>query len=415
MRLGVAPLTGKTLGLVAGMTLAAIAATYAFAPHGRAVAVAALVAAGVAIVAAWLGSSLRADRRYATLLEHEVATQTRSLMESLSATATAERQLRLVMDAVPDAIVVLDRDGRVVDRNEPAKRLAARAPIPGGGGGNVALLDADAAATMRDRLAPAFSGALQQVGTPYPRAGRGHPADIGGFERHRAPHLCPSILPALDPQHRSDPRLDAPRTKDLGRPLGAAASVAQPAHQRRAGVAVDGDLPDHRRAQRGDRGRSEAGGRRLGPRDRARDPRQDFRPILHHQAGGRGHGTGPLDLLRGRARARRPHLGRLTTGPGRDVLRVAAARPAPGRTRRVRSAACGTGCDGAHHGPDRRRRDGAAQRIAAVPRPAGHPRRGGDGRRRGAARAPAAAVRRDHLRRADAWDERPGIRGAVAN
>src|SRR3989442_7000902 len=164
MRLAVAPLTGKTLGLVAGMTLAAIAATYAFAPPpGRAVAVAALVAAGVAIVAAWLGSSLRADRRYATLLEHEVATQTRSLMESLSATATAERQLRLVMDAVPDAIVVLDRDGRVVDRNQPAKRLAARAPIPGGGGGNVALLDADAAATMRDRLAAAFSGDVQQL------------------------------------------------------------------------------------------------------------------------------------------------------------------------------------------------------------------------------------------------------------
>src|SRR2546426_4084108 len=168
MRLAVAPLTGKTLGLVAGMTLAAIAATYAFAPPpGRAVAVAALVAAGVAIVAAWLGSSLRADRRYATLLENEVAPQPRPLMDSLSATATAERQLRLVMDAVPDAIVVLDRDGRAVDLNEPAKRLAARAPIPDGGRGNVALLDADAAATMQDRLPPAVLGAGQPFETPY--------------------------------------------------------------------------------------------------------------------------------------------------------------------------------------------------------------------------------------------------------
>src|SRR5207247_611136 len=86
---------------------------------------------GVAIVAAWLGSSFRADRRYATLLENEVATQTRSLMDSLSATATAERHLRLLMDAVPDAIVVLDRDGRAVDLNEPARRLAARGPNPG--------------------------------------------------------------------------------------------------------------------------------------------------------------------------------------------------------------------------------------------------------------------------------------------
>src|SRR3989442_11888197 len=160
MRLGVAPLTGKTLGLVADMPLAAITAPSALAPHGGAVAVAVLVAAGVAIVAIWLGSSLRADRRYATLLENEVATQTRSLMDSLSATATAERQLRLVMDAVPDAIVGPDRDGRAVDLNEPAKRLAARAPIPGGGPGNVAPLDPDAPATTQDPRAPAPPGAL---------------------------------------------------------------------------------------------------------------------------------------------------------------------------------------------------------------------------------------------------------------
>ena len=162
MGLAVAPPTGKTLVLVAAITLAAIAATYGFAPHGRAVAVATLALAGVAIVAAWLGSSFRADRRYATLLENEVATQTRSLMDSLSATATAERHLRLLMDAVPDAIVVLDRDGRAVDLNEPAKRLAARGPNPGTDGGIFAFLDADAAATMRERLAAAFSGDVQQ-------------------------------------------------------------------------------------------------------------------------------------------------------------------------------------------------------------------------------------------------------------
>jgi len=169
MGLAVAPPTGKTLVLIAAITLAAIAATYGFAPHGRAVAVATLALAGVAIVAAWLGSSFRADRRYATLLENEVATQTRSLMDSLSATATAERHLRLLMDAVPDAIVVLDRDGRAVDLNEPAKRLAARGPNPGTDGGIFAFLDADAAATMRERLAAAFSGDVQQFETPYRR------------------------------------------------------------------------------------------------------------------------------------------------------------------------------------------------------------------------------------------------------
>src|SRR3989441_4489513 len=90
-------------------------------------------------------------------------------MDSLSATATAERHLRLLMDAVPDAIVVLDRDGRAVDLNEPARRLAARGPNPGTDGGIFAFLDADAAATMRERLAAAFSGDVQQFETPYRR------------------------------------------------------------------------------------------------------------------------------------------------------------------------------------------------------------------------------------------------------
>src|SRR5438094_667050 len=103
-----------------------------------------------------------ADRRYAKVLEHEVATQTRSLVDSLAATADAERHLRLVMDAVPDAIAVLDRDGRVIDLNESAKRLLAAPPNAGAGRSVFASLEADAAATVRERLAAAFRGEVQR-------------------------------------------------------------------------------------------------------------------------------------------------------------------------------------------------------------------------------------------------------------
>jgi len=64
-----------------------------------------LVALAVVIIGLRLIHSTRADRRYAALLESEVASQTRSLMDSLAATAAAERNLRLLMNAVPDSIV----------------------------------------------------------------------------------------------------------------------------------------------------------------------------------------------------------------------------------------------------------------------------------------------------------------------
>src|SRR5207244_12319463 len=78
-----------------------------------------------AIIGLPLIHSARADWRYATLLENEVASQTRSLMDSLAATAAAERNLRLVMEAVPDAIVVVDRDGRILESNAPTRIMGA--------------------------------------------------------------------------------------------------------------------------------------------------------------------------------------------------------------------------------------------------------------------------------------------------
>jgi len=139
-----------------------IVGAYLLETHGRTIAAAGLVGAGLAAGAARFLASSRADRRYAKVLEHEVATQTRSLVDSLAATADAERHLRLVMDAVPDAIAVLDRDGRVIDLNESAKRLLAAPPNAGAGRSVFASLEADAAATVRERLAAAFRGEVQR-------------------------------------------------------------------------------------------------------------------------------------------------------------------------------------------------------------------------------------------------------------
>ncbi|HEY3280156.1 MAG TPA: ATP-binding protein [Gemmatimonadales bacterium] len=124
--------------------------------------VAALVALGMVIIGARVVYSLGADRRYATLLEEEVATQTRSLMSALAATASAERSLRLVMEAVPDAIVVLDRDGRVLDFNLAGRALAEGASV-------FARLDESAAAFARENLQRAFAGEVQRFEVPFPR------------------------------------------------------------------------------------------------------------------------------------------------------------------------------------------------------------------------------------------------------
>src|SRR5438270_4385552 len=164
MRLPVAPPTATArLWLAAALSVVAvIGGAYLLESHGYSWAAAALVAAGVAAGAARFLASSRADRRYAKVLENEVATQTRSLVDSLTATADAERHLRLVMDAVPDAIAVLDRDGRVIDLNESTKRLLAAPPNAGAGRSVFTSLEADAAATVRERLAAAFRGEVQR-------------------------------------------------------------------------------------------------------------------------------------------------------------------------------------------------------------------------------------------------------------
>jgi len=165
MRLPVASLTAPLrLWLAAALCAAVIGGAYLLGSHGYTWAAAGLVGAVVAAGAARFLASRRADRRYAKVLEQEVATQTRSLVDSLAATAAAERHLRLVMDAVPDAIAVLDRDGRVIDLNDSARRLLAAPPSPDAGKDRsvFASLEPDAAATVRERLAAAFRGEVQR-------------------------------------------------------------------------------------------------------------------------------------------------------------------------------------------------------------------------------------------------------------
>src|SRR5207245_1627260 len=84
------------------------------------------------------------------------------------AVATAERNLRRVMESVPDAVTVLDREGRVTDPNPPARAMMSRA-------GELQpesvfdSLDTDAAKIVRAKLAAAFQGEVQRFDLPFLR------------------------------------------------------------------------------------------------------------------------------------------------------------------------------------------------------------------------------------------------------
>jgi len=132
-----------------------------------------IIGVGLAIVAARVIYSLGVDRRYEQVLEDEVANQTRSLMSALGATASTERNLRLLMEAVPDAITVVDRDGYVLDQNASGRMLVNAFPADAGesGGRRSALgwLDGTGARIARENLAAAFDGELRRFEVPFQR------------------------------------------------------------------------------------------------------------------------------------------------------------------------------------------------------------------------------------------------------
>src|SRR5258705_2168789 len=132
-----------------------------------------IVGIGMAIVAVRVLYSLGVTQRYARILEDEVASQTRSLMSSLGATASAERNLRLLMEAVPDAITVVDREGQVLDENTAGRslvsvRLSEAKPESGRRTG-FGWLEGTAARIARENLLAAFDGSLRRFEVPFPR------------------------------------------------------------------------------------------------------------------------------------------------------------------------------------------------------------------------------------------------------
>ncbi len=128
---------------------------------------AALIALSAWLVVRLLTEQLR-NEKHSTLLETEMARQTTTLLDSLAATATAERELRLVMEAVPDAIMLLDPEGKILSQNEPAREFTSAA-------GNAPvvtvfdLLEPSAAPVMREQLQAAFSGTVRSFEAPFTR------------------------------------------------------------------------------------------------------------------------------------------------------------------------------------------------------------------------------------------------------
>ncbi len=164
-----ARIVALVIGL-AGMTgIAVIGLTRSIPDPGDAI----IVGIGMAIVAARVLYSLGLSQRYARILEDEVANQTRSLMSSLGATASAERNLRLLMEAVPDAITVVDREGHVLDENTAGRSLVRpilsdAKPEPGRRTA-FGWLEGTASRIARENLLAAFDGSLRRFEVPFPR------------------------------------------------------------------------------------------------------------------------------------------------------------------------------------------------------------------------------------------------------
>src|SRR6266516_3421182 len=167
-----------------------------------------IVAIGMAIVAARVLYSIGVSRRYANILEDEVANQTRSLMSSLGATASAERSLRLLMEAVPDAITVVDRDGHVLDENTAGRTLVSA--FPGEKRRAFGWLEGTASRIARENLAAAFDGELRRFELPYQRPdgseGTGHVLLAPVREGGRIPKVLALVRDITD-QRRAQTQL----------------------------------------------------------------------------------------------------------------------------------------------------------------------------------------------------------------
>jgi signal transduction histidine kinase/CheY-like chemotaxis protein len=130
--------------------------------------------AGGLVIAGRVGYSLFTDRRHEAALVQEVERQTQTLVQSLAATASAERNLRQIIEASPDPIVLIDHEGMVLEyeSDAPSSRSPA-APRPGRSA--FEQFDADATAIARQHLEAAFAGEVRRFEAPLrrPDGGRG--------------------------------------------------------------------------------------------------------------------------------------------------------------------------------------------------------------------------------------------------
>jgi signal transduction histidine kinase/ActR/RegA family two-component response regulator len=115
--------------------------------------------AGGAVVAARVAYSLLADRRYETALEREVERQTHTLMGSLTAAASAERNLRQIVEASPDPIVLVNRDGRVIEFAPVGTPSPNTQTI-------FDTVDPEATGQLRQHLDAAFAGEVRRFEIP---------------------------------------------------------------------------------------------------------------------------------------------------------------------------------------------------------------------------------------------------------
>src|SRR5260370_39026274 len=110
-------------------------------------------------------------------------------MSAVGATASAERNLRLLMEAVPDAITVVDREGHVLDENTAGRSLVSTilsdAKPDSGRRTAFGWLEGTASRIARENLLAAFDGSLRRCEGPGHRPG-GHHGTGHGLPAPRA-------------------------------------------------------------------------------------------------------------------------------------------------------------------------------------------------------------------------------------
>ncbi|MGH7538543.1 MAG: hybrid sensor histidine kinase/response regulator [Gemmatimonadales bacterium] len=129
-----------------------------------------LPAVGGLVIAARVAYSLFADLRNEGVLEREVERQTQTLSASLAAAASAERNLRLIVEASPDPIVLVNRDGGVVEFNPSAGGAESSATSTRSGRTVFEVVDPDTAEIVRQHLDAAYAGEVRRFEIPLRRA-----------------------------------------------------------------------------------------------------------------------------------------------------------------------------------------------------------------------------------------------------